>query len=72
MRRVTGCFSTMQARFGPQNVSALSTLKPVDAAALQLHFGNGFTHEEIGEVMEMSAGAVLKLVARGVEKFRRA
>ncbi|HYX48098.1 MAG TPA: sigma factor-like helix-turn-helix DNA-binding protein, partial [Ktedonobacteraceae bacterium] len=50
---------------------ALSILKPVDAAALQLHFGNGFTYEEIGEVMEMSSEAVRKRVARGVEKFRR-
>ena len=50
---------------------ALSILKPVDAALLQLHFGNGFTYEEIGAVMQMSAEAVRKRVARGVEKFRR-
>ena len=50
---------------------ALSILKPIDAAALQLHFGNGFTYEEIGEVMEMSSEAVRKRVARGVERFRR-
>src|SRR5438132_12150727 len=30
---------------------ALGTLKPIDAAVLQLHFGNGFTYEEIGAVM---------------------
>src|SRR5215467_10571738 len=50
---------------------ALGTLKPVDAAVLQLHFGNGFTYEEIGTVLEMSSEAVRKRVARGVEKFRR-
>ncbi len=50
---------------------ALSILKPTDAAALQLHFGNGFTYEEIGEVMNMSSEAVRKRVARGVERFRR-
>ena len=50
---------------------ALGTLKPIDAAVLQLHFGNGFTYEEIGEVMEMSSEAVRKRVSRSVEKFRR-
>jgi len=50
---------------------ALGTLKPVDAAVLQLHFGNGFTYEEIGTVLQMSSEAVRKRVARGVEKFRR-
>jgi len=50
---------------------ALSILKPTDAAALQLHFGNGFTYEEIGEVMNMSSEAVRKRVSRGVERFRR-
>ena len=50
---------------------ALSILKPTDAAALQFHFGNGFTYEEIGEVMNMSSEAVRKRVARGVERFRR-
>ena len=50
---------------------ALGTMKPKDAAVLQLHYGNGFTYEEIGQVMEMSSEAVRKRVARGVEKFRR-
>jgi RNA polymerase sigma-70 factor, ECF subfamily len=50
---------------------ALGTLKPIDAAVLQLHFGDGFTYEEIGEVMEMSSEAVRKRVSRSVEKFRR-
>ena len=50
---------------------ALGTLKPKDAAVLQLHYGNGFTYEEIGQVMEMSSEAVRKRVARSVEKFRR-
>ncbi len=50
---------------------ALGTLKPVDAAVLQLHFGNGFTYEEIGAVLQMSSEAVRKRVARSVEKFRR-
>jgi RNA polymerase sigma-70 factor (ECF subfamily) len=50
---------------------ALGTMKPIDAAVLQLHYGNGFTYEEIGEVIEMSSEAVRKRVARSVEKFRR-
>ena len=50
---------------------ALGALKPIDAAVLQLHFGNGFTYEEIGAVMAMSSEAVRKRVSRSVEKFRR-
>ncbi len=50
---------------------ALGTMKPKDAAVLQLHYGNGFTYEEIGQVMEMSSEAVRKRVARSVEKFRK-
>ena len=50
---------------------ALGVLKPVDAVVLQLHFGNGFTYEEIGAVLQMSSEAVRKRVARGVEKFRK-
>jgi RNA polymerase sigma-70 factor (ECF subfamily) len=50
---------------------ALGTLKPVDAAVLQLHFGNGFTYEEIGTVLQMNSEAVRKRVARSVEKFRK-
>ena len=50
---------------------ALGTMRPIDAAVLQLHYGNGFTYEEIGQVMEMSSEAVRKRVARSVEKFRR-
>jgi RNA polymerase sigma-70 factor, ECF subfamily len=50
---------------------ALGTMKPKDAAVLQLHYGNGFTYEEIGLVMEMSSEAVRKRVARSVEKFRK-
>ncbi len=50
---------------------ALGSLKPVDAAILQLHYGNGFTYEEIGQVLEVSSEAVRKRMARGVEKFRK-
>lgn len=50
--------------------AALDQMKPEDAACLQLHFGNGFTYEEIGRVMATSPEAVRKRVARGVEKFR--
>jgi RNA polymerase sigma-70 factor, ECF subfamily len=50
---------------------ALGTLKPVDAAVLQLHFGDGFTYEEIGAVLRMSSEAVRKRVTYGAEKFRR-
>lgn len=49
---------------------ALSMMKPKDAAILQLHYGGGFTYEEIGQVFGMSSEAVRKRVARSVEKFR--
>jgi RNA polymerase sigma-70 factor, ECF subfamily len=49
---------------------ALSVLKAKDAAALQLHYGDGFTYEEIGRILEVSSEAVRKRVTRGVEKFR--
>jgi len=51
---------------------ALGTMKPKDAVLLQLHYGNGFTYQEIGQVMDMSSEAVRKCVARSVEKFRKA
>ncbi len=50
---------------------ALGTMRPIDAALLQLHYGNGFTYEEISQVMEMSSEAVRKRVTRSVERFRR-
>jgi RNA polymerase sigma-70 factor (ECF subfamily) len=50
---------------------ALGAMKPKDAAALQLHYGSGFTYQEIGQVMDMSPEAVRKCVARSVEKFRK-
>ena len=51
---------------------ALGRMKPIDAAVLQLHFGNGFTYEEISQVVGMSSEAVRKRVARSVKKFREA
>ncbi len=48
----------------------LLKMKPKDAACLQLHYGNGFTYEEIAQVLEMTPEAVRKRVVRGVEKFR--
>jgi RNA polymerase sigma-70 factor (ECF subfamily) len=51
---------------------ALGTMKPKEAAVLQLHYANGFTYQEIGKVMEMSSEAVRKCVVRSVEKFRKA
>jgi RNA polymerase sigma-70 factor, ECF subfamily len=51
---------------------ALGRMKPKDAAVLQLHFGNGFTYEEISQVVGMSSEAVRKRVARSVKKFREA
>ena len=72
-------FDESLAVAGPENQTetrilieqALGTMKPKDAAVLQLHYGDGFTYEEIGQIMEMSSEAVRKRVARGVEKFRR-
>lgn len=49
---------------------ALSLLTPKDAACLQLHYGDGFTYEQIGKIVEITPEAVRKRVARGVEKFR--
>jgi RNA polymerase sigma-70 factor (ECF subfamily) len=49
---------------------ALSSLAPKDAACLQLHYGNGFTYEQIGRIIAITPEAVRKRVARGVEKFR--
>jgi RNA polymerase sigma-70 factor (ECF subfamily) len=49
---------------------ALSTLKPEDATCLQLHYGNGFTYEQIGKIIAITPEAVRKRVARSVEKFR--
>lgn len=71
-------FDESLAVAGPENATetrilvqqALSELKPKDAAVLQLHYGDGFTYEEIGQIFEMSSEAVRKRVARGVEKFR--
>ena len=49
---------------------ALSTLRPEDAVCLQLHYGNGFTYEQIGKLIDVTPEAVRKRVARSVEKFR--
>jgi RNA polymerase sigma-70 factor (ECF subfamily) len=49
---------------------ALSFLSPKDAACLQLHYGDGFTYEQIGKIVNITPGAVRKRVSRGVEKFR--
>ncbi len=49
---------------------ALARMDPKDAAVLQLHFGNGFSYEEISHILKMSSEAVRKRVARSVEKFR--
>lgn len=49
---------------------ALALLKPIDAACLQLHYGNGFTYEQIGKIIDITPEAVRKRVARGVSRFR--
>ncbi len=49
---------------------ALLSLRPKDAACLQLHYGNGFTYEQISRIIAITPEAVRKRVARGVEKFR--
>lgn len=50
---------------------AFKHLSPKDAACVQLHYGDGFTYEQIGQIVNISAEAVRKRVARGVEKFRK-
>ncbi|HEV2583941.1 MAG TPA: RNA polymerase sigma factor [Ktedonobacteraceae bacterium] len=49
---------------------ALGHMNPKDAAIVELHFGNGFTYEEIGQILQISAEAVRKRVGRSAEKFR--
>ncbi len=49
---------------------ALLSLRPKDAACLQLHYGNGFTYEQISSIVAITPEAVRKRVARGAEKFR--
>ena len=48
----------------------LKKMKSKDAACLQLHYGDSFTYEEIGQILAMTPEAVRKRVARSVEKFR--
>ncbi len=49
---------------------ALASLNPKDAVCLLLHYGDGFTYDQIGNIIESSPEAVRKRVARSVEKFR--
>jgi RNA polymerase sigma-70 factor, ECF subfamily len=49
---------------------ALLQLKPMDAACVQLHYGDGFNYEQIGKIVGISPEAVRKRVARGATKFR--
>ena len=65
---VPGPEHTVEARMLVEET--LSKLKPKDAACLLLHYGNDFTYEEIGHVLEMTPEAVRKRVARSIEKFR--
>jgi RNA polymerase sigma-70 factor (ECF subfamily) len=51
-----------------QNV--LAKMRPIDAVCLQLHFGNGFTYEEMAQMLALTPEAIRKRVARSVEKFR--
>lgn len=50
---------------------AFKKIAPIDAACVQLHYGTGFTYEQIATIANISPEAVRKRVARGVEKFRR-
>lgn len=49
---------------------ALGRMNAKDAAIVQLHFGNGFSYEEIGQILQISPEAVRKRVGRSAEKFR--
>ncbi len=49
---------------------AFTVLKPQDALCLLLHFGNGFTYEQIGKIVAITPEAVRKRVTRGVTRFR--
>ncbi len=48
----------------------LAKMRPIDAVCLQLHFGNGFTYEEMAQILALTPEAIRKRVARSVEKFR--
>ncbi len=48
----------------------LAKMRPIDSVCLQLHFGNGFTYEEMAHILALSPEAIRKRVARSVEKFR--
>jgi RNA polymerase sigma-70 factor, ECF subfamily len=48
----------------------LAQLRPLDAACLQLHFGSGFTYEEMAHILSLTPEAIRKRVSRSVEKFR--
>ncbi len=50
---------------------AFKSIAPKDAVCVQLHYGDGFTYEQIGTIVNISSEAVRKRVSRGVEKFRR-
>ena len=49
---------------------ALAKMKPEDALCLRLHYGEGYSYDDIANYMSMSSEAVRKRIARGVEKFR--
>lgn len=49
---------------------AFQRIAPKDAVCVQLHYGDGFTYEQISTIVKISPEAVRKRVSRGVEKFR--
>ncbi len=51
---------------------ALRQVPPEQRNCIVLHFVEGFTYREIGEVLGTSEDAVRKRVVRGSEKFRQA
>jgi RNA polymerase sigma-70 factor (ECF subfamily) len=49
---------------------AIDQLGHKDAVCVVLHYGSGFTYEEIANIVDSSPEAVRKRVSRGVVKFR--
>lgn len=54
----------------PSDLAALAELSATDRAALYLAEIDGYTHQEIGQMLKLSASAVSKRVSRARQKLR--
>ena len=51
---------------------AMAALNPAERAAMVLHFGHGWTHEEVAQIVAMPLGSVKSMILRGRAKVQRA